>query len=160
MKASTPIVPFAAALCLIACEKSPEAPPQTQGVPPASQTPAQPEWQRALEPTYDAAIEVISEDPPKYAATWTATVNTGGWTMTTESVLVEPPSFGDGMVARVYVILEEPGPGETVTQALETLTGRHETDLPITQIEFSVKRTVRGDTSPWAPLYSVVKNVG
>jgi len=158
MNTTTPVLLLAAALALTACEKS-ETPPTTDGIPPASQTPVAPEWQRAPEPTYDAAIEVISEDPPKYAATWSATVNTGGWKMTTESVLVEPPSFGDGMIARVYVILEEPGPGETATQALETLTGRHEADQPITQIELSVKRTVRGDTSPWAPLYSVVKNV-
>lgn len=156
MKAASSVLLLAAALTLIACEKEPAASP----APATPQTPAAPEWQRAPEPTYDAAIEVISEDPPKYAATWSATVSTGGWTMTTESVLVEPPSFGDGMVARVSVILEEPGPGETVTQALETLTGRHEADQPITQIEFSVKRTVRGDTSPWAPLYKVVKNVG
>jgi len=149
---------LALAFTLTACEKEPAATPATT----TPQTPAAPapEWQRAPEPTYDAAIEVISEDPPKYAATWSCAVNTGGWTMTTESVLVEAPSFGDGKIARVYVILEEPGPGEVVTQAEETLTGRHEADEPITQVEFSVKRTVRGDTSPWAPMYSVVKKIG
>ena len=147
---------LALALTLTACEKEPAATP----APSTPQTPAAPEWQRAPEPTYDAAIEVISEDPPRYAATWSATVNTGGWTMTTESVLVEAPSFGEGKIARIYVILEEPGPGEVVTQAEETLTGRHEADEPITQIEFSVKRTVRGDTSPWAPMYNVVKKIG
>lgn len=158
MNTRTPLIALAAlALFPLACEKAPEAPPTTTA-PPAEAAPA---WQKAPEPTYDAAIEVISEDPPRYAATWSATVNTGGWTMTVESVLVEGASNRlDSMVARVYVILEEPGPGETVTQAQETLTGRHETDQPIDQIELSVKRTVRGDTSPWAPMYSIVKNVG
>lgn len=145
-------------LALFACEKEPASSPSA-----TPQAPAQPDpgWQRAPDPAYDAAIEVISEDPPKYAATWSATVNTGGWTMTTESVLVEGASNKlDSTVARVYVILEEPGPGEVVTQAQETLTGSHETNQPIDQIEFSVKRTVRGDTSPWAPMYTVVKQVG
>lgn len=156
-KLTLPLI--ALALTLTACEKEPAASP-APATPEAPAAPA-PEWQRAPEPTYDAAIEVISEDPPKYAATWSCAVNTGGWTMTVESVLVEGASNKlDSTIARVYIILEEPGPGEVVTQAQETLTGRHETDQPIDQIELSVKRTVRGDTSPWAPMYNVVKNVG
>lgn len=142
------------------CEKSAETPEPTPGVPPAQQVPeASAPVVPPYEPEYTFEFVTAEGAEAPTGVKWTALVNTGGWTMTTESVLVEPPQYGDGMNARVYIILEQPAPGETVTQAMETLTGTHDAAQPITHGEFSVKRKVRGDTSGFDGYYSVIKTI-
>lgn len=155
----TPIV-AALALTLAACEKSPEAPQPTPGVPPVSDapTPAAPETP-AYEPTYTLEFVTPEGADAPTGVQWTALVNTGGWTMTTESVLVEPPQYGEGMNVRIYAILERPGAGETVTQALETLTGTHDAAQPITHAELSIKLKGRDDPADWQRYYAVVKTI-
>jgi hypothetical protein len=109
-------------------------------------------------PEFTLAIEKSASEPPQSSVVWTARVNTGGWKMTTESVLVE--DMMGKMTARVYVMVHEPQPGDIVTQAQETLTGRHDAGTTeIQQAELSAKHTVR-DSKPTNPqLYSVEKLV-
>lgn len=111
------------------------------------------------EPEYTLAIEKSESDPPQYSVVWTATVNTGGWKLTTESVLVED-SMGK-TAARVWIVVHEPQPGDVVTQAVTTLTGRHDAGTTkIEKAELSAKHTVRDSKPTYPQLYSVVKEIG
>ena len=61
-------------------------------------------------------------------------------------------------VARIWVTLEQPGADEMVTDAVETLTGRHNaTTQRVDKAELSVRRHVRGVTHDTPALYAVVK---
>lgn len=131
-----------------------EAPPAGGQAAPAP-APAQPSAPAApaAEPEYTIAIEREGE---AYVVVWTATVPTGGWSMTAESVLVE--EVMGKRTARVYSVLEAPAPDEMVSQAVESLTVRHPAGTePVVAGELSIKRTVKGPAPMWAPLYSVVK---
>ena len=130
--------------------------PEVNASEPAASTPiANPPPRPAYQPEYTLTIEPNASGAGSVVK-WTAFVNSGGWTMATDKVLVED-SMG-ATVARVYIILEEPGPDEMVTQALETLRGEHATEQVVTKAELSVKRNTRGaDTGGFAALYSIVK---
>jgi len=87
---------------------------------------------------------------------WTATVNTGGWTMKTDSSKVE--KINDRETARIYITIEAPSPDDMVTQAFQKLTG--ETSMSDTKIESAelwVKRLVRGQTPETEASYVLVK---
>lgn len=73
-------------------------------------------------------------------ATWTARVNTGGWALTTDRVVVE------GATVKVFATLERPGEGEMVGQAFATLTGEAPAD-GATAAELSVRQTRRGEAA-------------
>lgn len=64
---------------------------------------------------------------------WTARVNTGGWKLTTDRIVVEAG------VAKVYATLERPLPGEMVGQAFTTLKGEG-TAADATTAELFVRR--------------------
>jgi hypothetical protein len=157
MNTSSALVALAA-LSLTACEKPPAEPAPSPAAPPASESPAAPDAP-AFEPDYTLEFVTPEGAAGPTGVRWTALVNTGGWTMTAESVLVEPPQYGDGMNVRVFVILEQPAPGETVPQAMQTLTGTHDAAQPVTHAELSIKRKVRGDTSGFDGYYAVVKTL-
>jgi len=112
-----------------------------------------------IKPQYTLGI-IASENAPKnYTVKWTAQVNTGGWTMKTDQVLVE--DMMGKLTARIYAILEKPAAGEMVTQAVETLTGEYDAgEKAIEQVELSIKTNVRGVKSDFPALYSVVKTTG
>lgn len=140
--------------CLaVACDKEPAAstpaPAAAPNAPPAPQ----------FKPEYSLTISTSDAEPKQYTVVWSAQVNTGGWKLTTDRVLVED-SMGKTQ-ARVYAILEEPGPGEMVTQATETLTGTHDAGTTrIDSAELSIKRTRRGGEPSFMPVYAVVKRIG
>lgn len=155
-----------AAMCLLlafalGCDEQ-SATPTAAPPAPASGSPAAappPVAVAKADPEY--ALEVVTKEssPPQYEVTWSAKVPTGGWKMTTENVLVEESMTKMG--ARVYVILEEPAPGEVVTQAEETLTGRHDAGATkVDHAELSVKRRVRGTDPSAIGYYVVVKRAG
>ena len=135
------------------CGDDPAAPPAASSPePPAvADAPVTPAYQ----PVYTIEIKPSAADPKKSTVTWTAHVNTGGWTLTTDRVLVED-SMGT-TVARVYAILESPGPNDIVAQAFQTLTGTHDADRKVDSAELSIKRTAKGVDTGFAPLYSIVK---
>ncbi len=129
------------------------------GLPPAGrQTAGEPTFADAETPVeakieYDTKIENVNG---KSIVSWTAKVPTGGWTMTTDSApLVEERNTL--WWVRVYVTLQAPDPKEMVAQGFQTLTGKFEADRKINRVEFSVRRTVKGDTSDLKPGYVVVK---
>jgi hypothetical protein len=140
--------------CLaVACDKEPTpstpAPAAAPNAPPAPQ----------FKPEYSLTISTSDAEPKQYTVVWSAQVNTGGWKLTTDRVLVED-SMGKTQ-ARVYAILEEPGPGEMVTQATEKLTGTHDAGTTrIDSAELSIKRTRRGGEPSFMPVYAVVKRIG
>lgn len=150
-----------AALVLLAfggCDSETETPAasttSTTSTPGPANEPAQ--AAPAYKPTYTVEIQTMESDPPQYRVVWTAEVNTGGWKMTTESVLVED-SMGVTS-ARIFAILEQPGPSETVTEAMETVTGTHDAGTQqVDQAELSIKRIVRGVEYDFPPLYVIVK---
>lgn len=110
-------------------------------------------------PTYTLVIEKSETDPKQYSVAWTARVNTSGWKMTTENVLIED-SMGK-TIARVWIVMHEPQPGDSVTQVAETLAGRH--DAGTTQIdkaELSAKHTVRDSKPTYPQTFSVIEQVG
>jgi hypothetical protein len=123
--------------------------PVAAPAPAVDMTPATP-----VELEYTTRIE--PNGPDKSTIIWTARVPTGGWSMTTDSVLIED-DMGK-MWARVWVTIESPDPNATVTQAFETLTGMHEADKPVEKTEFSVRRMIKGEIPPFAPLYAIVKS--
>ena len=118
---------------------------------PAADAPVTPVYQ----PVYTLEIKPSAADPNKSTVTWSAYVNTGGWTLTTDKVLVED-SMG-ATVARVYAILQSPGPDDMVAQAFQTLTGTHDADRKVDKAELSIKRTSKGDDTGFTPVYSIVK---
>lgn len=101
---------------------------------------------------YDYKIEPTGE---KSTVTWTAKVPTGGWTMTTDQVLVEE-TMGS-VWARIYVTIEAPNPSEMVTHGFQTLTGKHDADKKVDKVELSVRRKTQGDDPGLKPMYAVVK---
>lgn len=152
--ASSLVLTACIGIAAVGCEEKarPPAPPApSQPTPEAAAKPARP----VFNPEYSLRVEVSESEPVKYAAVWEAKVNSGGWKFVTESVLVE--DMLGKQTARVYTILEEPGADEAVTMAMETVTGRYESDKPIEEVELSVKRVVRGVKYDFQPLYSVVK---
>jgi hypothetical protein len=140
-------------MAAVSCDDEPSSRPAATG-PAKPAAPAAAERPAAPDPEY--ALAVSKSDPKACKVTWSAKVNTGGWKMTTEQVLVEESMRK--VTARVYVILEEPGPDEMVTQAEETLTGTHDAGTTkVDAAELSVKRTRRGGQPAFMPLYVVVK---
>ncbi|MBX3365416.1 MAG: hypothetical protein KF866_11730 [Phycisphaeraceae bacterium] len=114
----------------------------------------------AYKPEYTVDIEVMESMPEQYAVVWTALVNSGGWTMTVEQVNVEE-SFGE-VIADIYVILEEPASDEIVTQAFDTLEGRHRVgEQKIDRAQLFVKRVVRNaPAGVGVSMYTMVKTTG
>jgi hypothetical protein len=143
---------------LAGCEEpaqSPEPPPQaTPDAKPAAKGPSVEELQQ-IRPDYSIEIVTKESDPPQYEVVWTAKVPTGGWTMTTDSALVED-SMGKTS-ARIYVTLEQPGPDEMTTQAQETVTGRHDAGTTkVDKAELHVRRHIRGIKYDTPALYGNV----
>ncbi len=162
MRISIIIVVVGALISVTGCDKSQE---QDAALPPSNDTNAGSSLTNPLDlqptqprPEFTLAIEKSADGPPQYSVVWTARVNTGGWKMTTESVLVE--DMMGKMTARVYVVVHEPQPGDIVTQAQETLTGRHDAGTTeIQQAELSAKHTVRDSKPTFPQMYSVEKLV-
>jgi hypothetical protein len=145
------------ALLILGCDQSSTTPvtsdPATQ--PPATDLPPAPKASE-VKVEYDTRIETIGE---KSTVHWSARVPTGGWTMT----LDQPPLVEERNAlvwARVYVTIEAPGTDEIVTQAFETLEGRHEANRKVDRVELSARRKVRGQASDFAPAYVVVRKDG
>ena len=135
-----------------------DAPPPSPVAAPAQPAPPAPQIPD-VKPEYTLEISSTDSTPKTYTVTWTARVNTGGWTMKTDQVLVED-SMG-ATAARIYAILEQPGPDTIVTQAVETLTAKHEAgERKIDKAELSIKRMVRGANTDFPALYSIVKETG
>jgi hypothetical protein len=129
----------------------------SQPAPPAVAAPAA-EAPKPKVPEYkpEYTVEVKTNAAGHKIVVWTAKVNTGGWKLITDSVLVETPM--DKMQARVWSTLEQPGPDEMVTQGFETVTAEYDAgDKNVEEAELSIRRMVRGVKSPWAPLYEIVK---
>lgn len=145
------------AICLSACDDKPAATPPP--VPAADQKPkTDPPKKPRYNPEYAIAIEESKTDPKQYTVTWKAKVNSQGWTMKTDSVLVE--EYNGAMAARIYVTLEEPNPSETVKEEMTEVTGQHDAKTTkIERVEFSVRRNVRGVNYTSPNLYSVVKAI-
>jgi hypothetical protein len=145
----------------VSCDEQPSSGPVAAdpATPAASAPPANAPRPAAPDPEYTLAVSDSEADPKTYKVTWSAKVNTGGWKMTTEQVLVEESMRK--VTARVYVILEEPGPDEMVTQAQETLIGTHDAGATkVDAAELSVKRTRRAGQPAFLPMYVVVKRAG
>lgn len=108
---------------------------------------------------YTLELVPDASNPPHMIVKWSAKVNTGGWSLKTESVLVEESM--QKRIARVYAILESPGPEEIVTQSIETLSGSHDAGaVQVDGAELSIKRVTRGDKSGYLPMYVIVQRVG
>ncbi len=145
------------ALCFAGCDKPAAPAPAAPAAAEAPATVAQPEVPR-FEPQYAVAIEESKTDPKQYAVTWSARVNTGGWAMKTDSVLVE--EYNGMMACRIWVTLEQPNPSATVTQGFETVAGKHDAGTTkIERVEFSVRRNVQGVKYDFPATYSVVKSI-
>lgn len=130
---------------LVGCDNEPVATPAT---PAAPANPSAPAAAANYKPDYTLTLA-------DNTVTWSAVVNTGGWTMTTDQVLVED-SMGKTS-ARIYITLEQPGPDEITTQALETLEDKHTADRKLDSAELSVRRKIRNQDTTGAALYSIVK---
>lgn len=129
------------------------APPATPAAKPAAAPAAQPEFK----PEYGLEI-IATGTPKKYSVKWTAKVNTGGYKLKTDSVLVE--DMMGKQTARIYSILEQPGPDEMVTQAAETVEATYDAgDKLIEAAELSIKRETRGAKTDFPALYVVVKKI-
>jgi hypothetical protein len=117
--------------------------------------PIQPE----IKPVYTLDIVASEGSPKQYKVKWTAQVNTGGWTLKTERVLIEEDLRKQ--VARVYAILEKPAAGEMTTQAVEIVTGEHDAgEQLIERAELHIKQVTRGDTGAITGYYVKVKTAG
>jgi hypothetical protein len=156
-----PILPLllAISLCSFGCDDKPVStpPPATPVAPAAPVAQAAPEAPQ-FEPEYTIAIEESTTDPKTYTVTWAAKVNSDGWTLKTESVLVE--EHNAAMACRIWATLEQPGPADKVTPEPQTVTGKHDAgEVKIERVELSVRRITRGEKTEFAPLYSVVKTI-
>lgn len=142
---------------LPACDDKPTATPAP--APAVDQKPkTDPPKKPRYNPEYVIAIEESKTDPKQYTVTWKAKVNSEGWTMKTDSVLVE--ELNGAMAARIYVTLEEPNPSETVKEEMTQVSGQHDAKTTkIERVEFSVRRNVRGLKYTSPNLYSVVKSI-
>lgn len=145
------------AMCGVGCDSKPAEPVAAPAAP--AEAPKAPVAEvPAYKPEYALAIEQSTTTPKTYAVTYSAKVNTGGWTLKTDKVLVE--EYNGMMAARIYATLEQPNPSTTVTQAMETLTEKYDAGtVEIGRVEFSVRRHVNGITYTSPALYSVVKNI-
>lgn len=131
-------------------DAAPTAPAAPQPAAAAAPKPVAPEYKPEF------TVEVKKNEAGHAIVTWTAKVNTGGWKLITDSVLVETPI--SKLQARVYSTLEAPGPDEMVTQGFTTVTAEYDAgDKNVEETELSIRQTVRGVKSQWAPLYSVMK---
>jgi hypothetical protein len=159
MKSILPLI-LAVSFCFFGCDDKP-APPETPKAPegPAAQAAHQASAEvPAFEPEYTVAIEESTADPKTYTVTWAAKVNSDGWTLKTENVLVE--EHNAAMACRIWATLEQPGPADKVTPEPQTVTGKHDAgEVKIERVELSVRRTTRGEKPEFAPLYSVVKTI-
>jgi hypothetical protein len=144
-------------LCLLGCDSKPAEPVALEKSAPAA-APAPVAAATEYKPEYAVAIEQSSASPKTWAVTYSAKVNTGGWTLKPDSVLVEEHN---GMMAcRIYATLEQPSPSSVVTQAFETITNKYDAGtVEIGRVEFSVRRKTAGMESPYQPMYSVVKSI-
>jgi hypothetical protein len=78
--------------------------------------------------------------------------------MRTDRVVLGTSSEEPG--ARVFVVLEAPGPDELVTQAVETLKGSHElTNVRVRDVELLCKVYPRGTELEKKAAFVVVKRV-
>lgn len=136
---------------------SPTSPTSAERAPkPASNLDLQPTHPQ---PEYTLAIAKSETAPATYTVVWSVRVDSSGWKLTTEQVLIE--DYLGGNIARVTIIVHEPQPGDSVTEGFQTLYGRH--DAGITQIqraELTAKHTVRDSKPKYPQLYSVVMQVG
>jgi hypothetical protein len=144
------------AFCLAACDDKPATPAPT---PAADQKPkTDPPQKPPYKPEYAIAIEESKPDPKQYTVTWKAKVNSEGWTMKTDSVLVE--EHNGAMACRIWVTLEEPNPSETVKETMTEVTGKHDAGTTkIERVEFSVRQNIRGVKYLSPNMYSVVKSI-
>jgi hypothetical protein len=151
------ILVLALLLCLfsLSCDdKSPSSPAASSGGA-VSTAPAE---IKELPVEYAIAIEESTTEPKTYSVKWSAQVNSGGWGMKTETVLVE--ELNGAMACRIWVTLTQPHPTDVVSQGIETLTAKHDAGTTkIERVEFSARRMVSGVTPAYAPLYSVVKTI-
>lgn len=143
-----------AAITTVGCDDKPATAPQAEAA--ADKPAAAAEKPKLIDVQYGLEVTPPAAEGQDGTATWSIIVPTGGWKMTTDSVLVE--DWRNAPAVRVYVTLEQPGAGEMVTQALETLTDK-KSGKDVTKAEFSVRQKIRGVESPWAPMYKVVKTV-
>jgi len=151
-------------LVLTGCEK--EAPPAAgpAAAAPAGAKPSAPNLD--LQPTharpteYTVAIEKSATEPPTYSVVWTAKVDSSGWKITTESVLVEDDGLGK-TVARVYTVLHEPRPDDSISATPEVLTARYDAgEKVVEKAELSAKHTVRDSKPTYPQMYTIVKRAG
>ena len=154
---------FMLLLIFTACEKQEpppaDRPPSNAAAPATSVAPNLDLQPTHATPTYTVAIEESATEPPTYSVVWTARVDTSGWKITTESVLVEE-DLGKS-VARVFTIVHEPQPGDTVTTTPETLTARYDAGTKLVEkAELNAKHTVRDSKPTYPQLYSVVQRAG
>lgn len=146
--------------CGAGCDSKP-AEPVASPAPPAApaEAPKAPVANApAYKPEYALAIEQSTTTPKTYAVTYSAKVNSGGWKLTSDSVLVE--EYNGMMACRIFATLEQPNPSATVTQEMQTITGKYDAGtVEIGRVEFSVRRQVNGVTYTSPAAYSVVKNI-
>jgi len=109
---------------------------------------------------FDLRIEPTKDAAPRYIVTWTASVPTGGWKLVKETVQVED-KHRELRMATVYATLIEPGPGDTVTQAQDTVSDSFDCgEQPIQGAQLLVRRRMNGVKSAFAELYGHVAHVG
>lgn len=159
MRRSNAVLAMLVAMLLGGCgeEPAPAPAPVPQSSVPAP--PAAPKQITLSPQDYGLEIKASETDPKKYTVVWTARVPTGGWKLTTDSVLVED-SMGK-TAARIWATLEQPGPDEMVTQAVETLSATHDAGTTkIDQAELSIRQHIRGVKYDTPALYGIVKRAG
>jgi hypothetical protein len=154
-----------ASLCIHGCEPITPAPPPPateQAVGPAPQPEHAPETAptpspvRGYQPEYTLSVEVQGSGHVHYIIRWSALVNTGGWRMTKNEVAFD--DVDGAVIAVVFVTLEQPGPDEMTTQALETLTGTHDAGHQVVDYaELMVRRVQRDVTPDEVPEYALVE---
>lgn len=163
MKNLLPIVVVAVCGLVFGCDERKQSEQKVEAMPKAYAPPSPDEkhdWQPTHpEPEYTLAIEKSDANPPTYSVVWTAKVDSSGWTMATESVLVEESMRSWG--ARAYILLSEPGPHEKVKMEPEVLTGRHDCGTQVVHLaELSAKHTVLDSKPTYRQMYVVVKHAG
>ena len=123
----------------------------------APETPSTPSPDTGYQPEYSLSVDAESSGHVHPIIRWSALVNTGGWTMTKDEVVFD--EVDGATIARVHVTLEQPGPDEMTTQALETLTGMHDAGhRRVDHAELLIKRVQRGVTPEQEPEYTVVES--
>lgn len=101
-------------------------------------------------PPFAVELKPVADGGPGRVVAWSARVRTGGFTLTTDRVVV------DGATIRVFATLESPAPDAIVAQAFATLGGESNVGDPrVTTAELSVRRVARGTAADLAT-YDVV----